>query len=411
MDERLNWSGNYAYGATELHRPVDVDELRTLVAGSTKVRPLGSRHSFNALADSPGDQVSLDAMAPFVQIDEASATARVGAWMRYGEVAEALDAAGYALANLASLPHISVAGASATGTHGSGVRNGGLSTSVVALELVDGRGEVVRLDREHPDFTGAVVNLGALGVVTAMTLALVPSFQVRQFVYRDVPRDLITTRFDEIMSSAYSVSCFTRWQEDTIDHVWRKCVHGEPADVDGLVPSDVAVHPIPGVSGQECTEQFGRPGPWHQRLPHFRLEFTPSNGNEIQSEYFVPREHAVDAIGALFELGKQIDPLLQVGEIRTIAADDQLLSPTRGADVVAFHFTWVQQQDAVERLLPSIESALDLFDVVPHWGKVSTMDPGLVAKRFARIDEFAALTRRYDPQGTFRNDVLDAYLA
>lgn len=415
-DTVRNWAGNVTYQAARFHRPESLDELRKLVAASRRLRVLGSGHSFNRIADTTGDLVSLERLPRGVSIDPERGTATVAAGMRYGEVAAHLQAASYALPNLGSLPHISVAGACATGTHGSGDRNGNLATAVTGLRLVTAEGDLLDVDRDtDPDrFPGMVVNLGALGVVTEVTLAVVPTFQVRQYVYEGLPRAGLAERFEEIMSRAYSVSVFTDWaDEPAVAQVWLKLRDGEePPPPRWLDATRAAAprHPIPGMPAENCTGQLGEPGPWHERLPHFRLEFTPSNGDELQTEYFVPRQRAAEAIAAVASLRHLIAPVLQISELRTIAADDLWLSPCHGRDSVGFHFTWRQEEEPVMAAVAALDEALAPLAARPHWGKLFTTPPEALAARYPRYDDFRRLRAVLDPAGVFANEFTGRYV-
>ena len=413
-----NWAGNYEYRAARLHEPESMDQVQDLVRTVPKLRVLGSRHSFNDLADTTGDLLSLARMPRVFELDPQARTVTIDGAVRYGELCGPLDAAGFALHNLASLPHISVAGACATSTHGSGDRNGSLATAVSAMEVVTANGEIKDFSRaSDPDeFDGAVVSLGGLGVVTKLTLQLEPAFRIRQHAYDNLPLAQVVDHFDEITSSAYSVSLFTQWRGQTIDQVWLKqrVTDGEAVeprgDFFGATIASAPRHPIPGMSPAACTEQLGVAGAWHERLPHFRMDHTPSSGDELQSEYQVPRPQAVEALLAIDALRDRISPLLQISEIRTIAADELWMSPSFGRDSVAIHFTWKPEWDAVRRVLPRIEEALAPFEPRPHWGKVFTIAPDQVRLRYPKRSEFAALLRRHDPLGKFRNEFLDRYL-
>ncbi|MBB5642612.1 xylitol oxidase [Cryobacterium roopkundense] len=409
MTTELNWAGNYRYEAVRLVSPATVPELQEAVAAADRVRALGSRHSFNDSADTPGTLVSLAGIPADLDIDEAALTVTVGGGTRYGVLAEELSRRGFALHNLASLPHISVAGAIATGTHGSGDRNGNLATAVRALELVTGSGELMRVTREvTPDFAGMVVGLGALGIVTRVTLAIEPTFDVRQDVFENLPWSRVLADFDEVTGAAYSVSLFTDWSGDAVEQAWLKSrapFTGRPEFFGGS-PATVPRHPLPGISGSNCTEQLGAWGPWHDRLAHFRLAFTPSNGAELQSEYLVPREHAVVAIEAMRGLSSVITPLLLVSEVRTVAADDLWLSANQGRDGIGLHFTWKPEQAAVEKVLVLIEAALAPFAARPHWGKLFELRAADLAPLYPRFADFRDLAERMDPQHTFRNDFL-----
>ncbi|MFP3459532.1 FAD-binding protein [Arthrobacter globiformis] len=411
--EEYNWAGNLRYAAAEVREPRTVQELQDLVAGASRLRALGSRHSFNRIADTEGVLVSLEHLAPAVEVDTANMTVTVSGGTRYGTLAAELQRQGYALHNLASLPHISVAGAVATATHGSGDRNGNLATAVAGLDLVTADGGILSARRgETPDFDGMVVSLGALGVVSSLTLDVEPDFPVAQTVFEDLPWDLVLENFDGVTSSAYSVSLFTDWSGDRIGQAWLKArtdaeAAAERTSFFGGTPATDARHPIPGVSGSTCTQQLGVPGPWSDRLAHFRMEFTPSKGDELQTEYLVPREHAVDAIRAMRRLSHLVTPLLLVSEIRTMAADSLWLSPNYGTDSIGLHLTWRQDQPAVEAVLPVIEAELAPFGARPHWGKLFDGDASRVAPLYPRFEDFKALADRLDPEGKFRNGFLD----
>ena len=404
-----NWAGTFEFSAGRIHHPVSIGELQELVAATPHIKAFGSRHSFNALADSPTDLVSLDALPDAIRIGTDSVT--VGGATTYGQVAPLLDRAGLALANLASLPHIAVVGACATATHGSGEHNQNLSAAVRSLDLIKADGSLLTLRRGDEGFAGAVVGLGALGIVTSITLDTVPAFQIAQTVYDDLPLDAALAHFDEIQALGYSVSLFTNWRAPVFNLLWVKA--REPltdTDILGARRADGPRNPIPGAPADNTTVQLGVPGPWYERLPHFRLDFRPSTGAEIQSEYLMPREHAVPALRALAGLADQITPLLQTCEVRTIAADDSWLSTAYGRPSVAFHFTWHKRPDDLVALLPVLEAALAPYDARPHWGKVFTMAPAAVQGRYSRLVDFRALAADLDPGRKFGNDVLDTYI-
>jgi xylitol oxidase len=417
-----NWSGNYTYRAPRLHRPDSVEQLQEIVAGAERVKALGSRHCFNDIADTSGDLVDMSGLPDDVAVDGTTVT--VSAGMKYGTLASALQEHSLALANLASLPHISIAGAVATGTHGSGVGNQGLAAAVAAMEIVQGDGELRRVARGDDDFAGAVVSLGAIGVIVRMTLDVVPTFEVRQDVFENLLWAELEDNFADVVSGAYSVSLFTDYLGDGVSQVWCKSRIDSPAtpsaafDDDGRVrssffgatPATVERHPLPGLGGEVCTPQLGVPGAWYERLPHFQLAFTPSNGEELQTEYLVPSEQALEVIAVLRELAPRIAPLLQVSEIRTVAPDDLWLSPAYQRDSVAFHFTWVRDQPAVEVLLREVEAAISAFDPRPHWGKLFAADSAALEVAYPELPRFRRLAQRLDPDGVFRNAYLDRYV-
>jgi xylitol oxidase len=398
-----NWSGTYRYRAGELHRPASVEELRRIVAGAPQVRVLGTRHSFNDIADSAA-LIDLSALPADVVVDRTEHTVTCNAAMTYGQLGAHLESAGLALHNLASLPHISIGGAIATATHGSGDALGNLATAVAGLEILTSSGDVITARRGDTDFDGMVVGLGALGAVTRVTLDVQPAFEVRQVVHDAVEWSTLLDHFDQITASGYSVSTFTLWDDSPL-RVWVKS-RADAAALDttellGRIAT-VDLHPVPGLSAEHCTTQRGIAGPWWDRLPHFRMGFTPSSGDEIQSELLLPRAHAASAIEALRELAPAITPLLLVSEIRTVAADSLWMSPQQGRDCVAFHFTWKPDETAVLGTVAVIEAALTPFDARAHWGKVFvTAD---ASARYPRHADFLRLVDRLDPRGAFRND-------
>jgi xylitol oxidase len=404
-----NWARSHSFGAQVVQRPADATELRELVLRGGPVRALGTRHSFTDLADTSGRLVSIERFPTDLVIDEDARTASFSGGVRYGDLAEQLQARGWALHNLASLPHISVAGAVATGTHGSGDRNGNLATAVAAIEFLDGTGELVRLSRGDADFDGAVVSLGALGVVTRVTLDIQPTFDVRQDLYNDLPWDAVTADFDAITGSAYSVSLFTTWVGDTLDIAWLKSrmdAPVPPTEFFGARPQVEDEHMIRDQPASNTTQQGGVAGPWNDRLAHFKLGFTPSNGDELQSEYLVPRANIQPALAAMRELAPQIEPLLLVTEIRTMSADRLWLSGAFDRDTVGIHFTWKKLPTEVGNLLPDIEARLLPLGARPHWGKVFAAGVDQLAPLYRRFDDFLALARKYDPDGVFRNNFL-----
>jgi xylitol oxidase len=414
---RTNWSGNLTYHTTNLFEPTTVAELQQIVRDHPKLRPLGTRHSFNTIADSTQAQVSLRNLNP-ISIDEKSRTVTVGAGVRYGDLAPVIDAKGFALHNLASLPHISVAGATATGTHGSGIHNQNLSSSIAAIEFVSADGSLQTLSRsaDGDKFLGAVVHLGCIGVVTRVTLDLEPTYQVAQNVYLDLPFNELEHHLTDIFSAGYSVSIFTDWQNHRSTELWikRRVQPGEKLDTPALFYNAKLatkdLHPIPALDAINCTPQMGVPGPWYERLPHFRMNFTPSSGAELQTEYFVPLSDAYKAISAVETLRDRITPHLLTTELRTIATDNIWLSMAYQRDSLAIHFTWKPEWPAVQKLLPLIEAQLAPFNPRPHWGKLFTLSPTKLHQAYSKMNDFKALVQQYDPKGKFRNQFIDTQI-
>jgi xylitol oxidase len=413
-----NWAGNYRYSTSRITSPTSLAQVQEFVRSHKRFKVLGSRHSFNGIADSADDFLSLREMKEVLELDRAGRRVTAQSGMSYGQLCPYLDQQGFALHNLASLPHISIAGACATGTHGSGVKNGNLSTAVSALEIVTAGGDVISIARDTDlrTFQAAVVNLGALGVVTKVTLDVQPAFTMRQDVYLDLPMAQVRDHFEEIASAGYSVSLFTDWQRGRINEVWvkRRVEQGATltasTDFYGARPATVNLHPIVELSAENCTEQMGVVGPWYERLPHFRMGFTPSSGKELQTEYLVPRRNAVEAIAAVERLRDHVSPHLMITELRTIEADDLWMSPSYKRPSLAVHFTWKQDWPSVRKVLPMIERELAPFEVRPHWGKLFTVPSKQLQHRYEMAGEFKELVAQYDPHRKFRNEFLTANL-
>src|SRR6202035_1205442 len=417
-NQLTNWAGNLLYGTDRLYAAKSCDEVQDFVKTQAKLKVLGTRHCFNNIADTKDIFLYLKQLDEIVSLDPQARSVTVGAGITYGQLSPLLHNKGFALHNLASLPHISVAGACSTATHGSGEKNGNLATAVSALEFVTAGGDLVKLSRQQDTnfFKGAVVGLGALGVITKITLDIQPTYQMRQYVYQDLPMAELRDHFDAIESSAYSVSLFTDWQTQRFNEVWLKSrvqpgqEFDAPAEFYGAKRATRNLHPIVELSAENCTEQMGVPGPWYERLPHFRMGFTPSAGDELQAEYFVPRKHAVEAILAVERLRDQVGPHLLISEIRTIAADDLWMSPCYKQSSVTIHFTWKQEWPAVSKLLPVIEKELAPFHPRPHWGKLFTISSEQLHFRYERLHDFVELSRKYDPDGKFRNEFLNKHI-
>ena len=411
---RTNWAGNYQYSTDRLLLPKSVEELQQAVKSGGKMRALGARHSFNGIADSKDTQISLKLFDQMV-LDQKARTVTVGAGVTYGQLAPYIDGLGFAVHNLASLPHVSVAGACATATHGSGSKNGNLSTAVSALEIVTADGEVVTLSRQKDGerFPGAAVALGGLGVVTKVTLDVQPTFQVRQVVYENLSLAHLENHLDDIFASGYSVSLFTDWQNHQATQVWIKR-RVEPGTSFEFAPEFYGaklatrkLHPVAGHSAESCTEQMGVAGPWYERLPHFRMNFTPSSGAELQAEYFVPRNRGYEAILAVEKLRDQITPHLFISELRTIDADNLWMSTCYQRPSMTIHFTFKPEWPAVKQLLPMIEAQLAPFDARPHWAKLFTVPPSRLKALYVKLPDYQELLKQYDPRGEFRNEFMN----
>lgn len=405
---RQNWSGTYEYAAARIEPARSVADVQRLIREGGPVHALGTRHSFTDIPDTVGTLIDVSALEPNFILDEAARTVTAAAGTRYGVLASWLDEQGWALRNLGSLPHISIGGATATGTHGSGDGNGVLTTSVRSLRYVGADGEVHEVSRGDADFAALAVGVGAFGVVVALTLDIQPSFWIRQDVYRGLEWEAYSERFGEVTGAGYSVSVFTRWDADTVGHVWVKRRVDSDADaapdmLAGARRDTVAGSPVISELAHNVTEQGGVPGPWQLRLPHFRLDATPSAGDEIQTEYFVRRADGPAALRSVRALADRIRPHLLVSELRTGAADQLWLSPAFDRDFLAIHFTWGNHPGEVARVIPDIEDALRPFEARPHWGKVHGFNEDRLAAVLPRFGDARDVFERLDPEGRFCN--------
>jgi xylitol oxidase len=399
-----NWSKNVEFNDKSYLQPTSLAELQELIRTNPKVRARGTAHCFNEIANTSSVALNLAKMPKTIEVDAAKKSVRVAAGLTYGELAPLLHAQGWALSNMASLPHISIAGSISTGTHGSGIKNQNLANQVLSRDMVTAEGEVRHINRANPAFNALVIGLGLGGIVYAYELRIEESFQIRQVVYPEIPLDILQRNFDSIMGSAYSVSYFTDWSSSQVGNLWCKFRDGEviPESIGGCAQADKKFHPIPSVDPVACTEQLGATGDWYDRLSHFKLEFTPSVGEEIQTEFFVDRKNASAAIEAVSQLGAEISPLLWITELRTIAADNIWLSGAFERDTLAIHFTW-KKEDAIYPVIEKVEAALRPFNYRPHWGKVFTADAQYLKSVYPKINEFKALVEALDPTSKFEN--------
>lgn len=425
LDTVRNWAGNLTFSARRVVEPGSVEELQALVRRAADegraLHAVGAAHSFSAVADGPGDQVSLRNLPSDVEIDRERGVASATGSTTLAELCPALDAAGQALPALPSLLGVTLAGAVATATHGSGDGLQTLAGSVVAMEWVDATGELRRAEVAGPDAPpwaeGLPVSLGSFGIVTRLWLRTVPAYALAQVVYERVALDELLASLPEVLAGAYSVSAFTRWREEEGSRIWckrRVATGGQVGPEPGRppwwarTPADGPRHPVPGMPPDRCTPQRGLPGPWHERLPHFLSTATPSMGNELQSEYFVGRDHATAAGEALRTLATDRSSAfvraLAVSELRSVAGDRRWLSPAFERDSIAFHFTWLDEPDTVAPAIEAVEELLAPFDPRPHWGKLFGVRPASLRARLPRLGEAAELRRCLDPAGLFSND-------
>lgn len=413
MTGNINWAGNLVYSTERVQRPQSLGEVQDVVRSAKRVHAVGSRHSFTPIADSDSEQISLRALKQVIAIDAAARTVTVEGGITYGELAPVLHEAGFAIRNTASLTTVTIAGATASATHGSGNTNQNLAGAVRGVKIVTAGGEIASFTRGDPEFDGVVVSLGALGVIAELTLDIQPTFEARQEVYTGLSFETLADNFDDIMGGGYSVSLFHNWTGDVVPQVWVKSLASAPRHVGnyfGAVTATERWHPMPGFDPATVTEQMGVHGPWHLRLPHVRDEMMATSGNEIQAEYFVPRAQAGAALRAVKSVQERMDKVMLVGEIRTVAADTMWLSTAFERDCVAIHFAFRRDWPGIKAVLPDVEAVLRPFAPRPHWGKVFTLPAAEVQSRYPRLEQFRTLRKTLDPHGKFGNAFIDEYI-
>jgi xylitol oxidase len=416
MPPEQNWAYNHTFSARAIHRPESIDEVRHVVAAAHRIHAVGSRHSFNGIADSAGALIDLGGIDPEFVIDPDRRTVTAGAGANYGVLAAWLHPQGWALHNMASLPHVTIGGATATGTHGSGDRLPTLSAAVAELEIVTATGDMHVVRRGDRYFDGMVVSLGTLGVVTRIALDIQPAFSMRQDAFEGLEWDTMLADLDAVMSAGYSVSLLTKWSGPAVTRLWIKTrlEHDAPAEVSaehlGATPA-VQVSPNVTLTGLAALNPFGgMPGPWSERLPHFRPGVDPGTVGHLQSEYMLPRTRAAEAISLLRAMSDRIDPHLLTSEIRSMTADDLWLSPAHGRDTIAIHFSWARDLEIVPVISAEIERMLLPLGGRPHWGKIIHTKAEGLAPLYPRLAEFRELAQSMDPGGKFRNAFLCAHV-
>lgn len=412
-----NWAGNLTYATSNVSHPKTIEDVIRIVKQSDSIRCLGSRHSFNTIANSQSELISLHELTATNELSADPGSIRVSAGIRYGDICKKIDDRGFALHNLASLPHISVAGACATSTHGSGIKNESLTSAAISYDIITAAGELITISKNKDSelFHAIAVHLGTIGIICNVELELQTAFDMDQYVYRNLPLSELEQNFLDIMSAGYSVSLFTDWMNGSVNQVWIKNkVDGSPNMISdryfGAVLADRDMHPLENHSALSCTEQKGLVGKWYDRLPHFKMAYTPSSGEELQAEYFVPLEYGYQAMKAVEQINDQIFPHLFISEIRTIAADNFWMSPFYKKACVSIHFTFKPHWEAVQKLVTQIEEVLDIYHVRPHWGKLFAMRPQILQSRIEKLDDFKTVMRDFDPHGKFRNDFINTNL-
>lgn len=426
-----NWAGNQHATGLQVARPTSVDELaelvRTTAGRGGRVKAVGSGHSFTAVARPEDVMVVLDGLAGVRRGPDDGTLAVLGAGTTLHQANRALAGLGLAFENLGDIEAQTVAGALSTGTHGTGARFGGLATQVAAMELVLADGTVVRCSpSERPDlFACARVGLGALGVVTEVTVRAAPLFLLRA---EEGPAGLdeVLARFDEWADGTdhfeaywfpHTRNCLVkrntrlpldagarplpRWREWLDDELLSNTVFGAVVAAGRRMPTLVPT------ANKVASRALG--ARTFTDLSH-RVFTSPRRVRFCEMEMAVPREAAVDVIREVVQAVERSGLRIAFPvELRVAAADDIALSTASGraSAYIAVHLPAGEDTTAYFGLVQSITGEVGGR---PHWGKMHSLDAGTLASRYPRFDEFLAVRRQVDPTGVFANAYLDRVL-
>lgn len=429
MSTVRNWAGNQVCVPDGVVQPSSVDEVASFVRrahdGGRRVKVIGAGHSFTGVAMTNGSMLSLDRLGRVLDVDPATGQVRVEAGIRLHRLNEELAGVGLAMPNLGDIDRQSIAGAMSTATHGTGLAFGNVATTVVAMQLVTGAGEVVRCSAdERPDvWRTARVGIGALGIVTEVTLQCVPAFNLHAH--------------EAIEPLADVLDDFTAFIAST-DHVELYCMPGaRRCQTKRNTRTDAPARPQPRlayVRDKWIGENLGfgvvcRVG---RRFPSLapkvaslvtaaaaerelvdrsdKVFCSPRRVKFVEMEYGIPIDAVPDAVRRVGDVARTLGfpPLFPI-EVRASAGDDIALSTAHGrtSGWIAVH----QYRGApYEAYFRAVEAIMDDYHGRPHWGKLHYQTATTLRRRYPRWDDFAELRARLDPRGVFRNDELDRIL-
>ena len=425
-----NWAKTVYYNHT-IHYPKTVEEIQHILQYHAKIRVLGSMHSFNNITKLPqefnGVYISMSNMNQVIKCCRGErVTIQPG--ITFGELGEYLHERNFGFHNMASLPHITVGGAISTGTHGAGVFNGNLASHVMQVKLIsaDGKLRTYRIGQD-PEFQHIPVSFGLAGIIVEIELDIVPDYDIQQCIYENLPFNTIKkSDYKTAFSSAYSFSIFTQWKNRKFTSIWakyrlRKGRNGNEEsimidcpDMNKIKPSSNKVHPLPGGDTSFVSGGIGKnyKEPGYVGLPHFLMEGVPSQGEELQSEYFVS-SHMFDVVIEVlfhhFEENPKLYDLLYVSEMRFVAGDKLTLSPQHVlGSSIGFHFTWKKEFDQVVDALKGIENVLKPYNALPHMGKLFTMTGRELEGKYGQrnLRAFQSFVAPLDPLKKFVNPFL-----
>lgn len=396
-----NWGGNFNYSTQNIQYPRSVAEVQQIVKNAGKLRVVGSRHSFSKIADSECTMLSTIGLNKIIGINGSIPSVTVQGGLTYTDLLTSLNTAGFALPNLASLAEISVGGAASTNAHGTGVANQALANHIRSMEIVLANGSLLTIGPNDPRLKGMAAGLGAFGVVTQLELKLVPAFNITTYTYVNMPVQNSYENFAALQNMGFGVLLVNMF---TAPDAWNIAIVYARSDANNTAML------TSNLFGGTLVSQTTQPS-YLALLSIAQIGLSGVDGNEIQTEYFVPISKAVEAIKAVTAVANStnIFPSLATAfVIRTIASDDLWMSEYYGNDtMVAIHFSWQNNVTAVEAVLPQLERAMIPYGARPHWGKMFTMEPEDFLPHYPKVNEFKKLAEQLDPKGKFRNEFLE----
>lgn len=419
-----NWAGDQACVPERFHRPASRDELRRIVAQEARtgrrVKVTGSGHSFTSAAMTGGAMIDIARLDRVLDVDRDAGLVRVEAGIVLGDLNEALQRAGLALPNLGDIDRQTLAGATQTGTHGTGARFNNISHQIEAVELVTASGDVVEVDGGE-ELLAARIGIGALGAVSAVTLRCVPAFRLHR---KDtlVALEDVLDRFDELVDAHDHYEFFVFPGSDTALTVTRDTTDA-PLAPRSRMEEFVSEELVGNVLGNALLRLVRLRPSLADHLSSLatrllsegeyvdhshRIFVSPRKVRWTEMEYAVPRGHAVEAIGRVLDVAAAADTAMPV-EVRVVAGDPALLSPTHERDsaYIAVH---QYQGMAWEAYFREVEAICGEYDGRPHWGKRHDLDAEMLRERYPRFDGFLAVRDRLDPERVFANAYTDRVL-
>ena len=428
MTTWTNWAGIQTCSPAAVEHPANDAELARLVKTASSaghpVKVVGAGHSFTDIACTNGYQVHLDRYNRVILADRETQRVRVQAGITLQKLNLELDQHGLALPNLGDIAYQSVAGAISTATHGTGIRLGGLATQVAGLELITADGSVISCsaDEEPEVFNAARVGLGALGILSTVTLQAVPAFNLR-VVNQPMPLDALLENIDEHVESNDHFEFFwvphtrwaltkrnnrtdqplaprPRWQELRDDYLMENVAFGAVCRMGRRFPSLIPrlATALPGSGRVEYVDKS------------YKVFASPRWVHFSEMEYSIPREAAVDVIRRIRSFVETSGLHISFPvEVRFTAPDDIYLSTANGSErcYIAVH---VYQGMPYEQYFRGVERIMDSVGGRPHWGKLHFQTAETLAPRYPDWDKFQAVRRRLDPEGRFANAYTDRVL-